>query len=80
MLDSAAKPRANATCDCRDFTHRCIAAKSDCRFFNTVKLQIFVRYLFSYFRLEMKHEYKQNSAKAKEKQKYIRTRVYNTTH
>ena len=34
VLDSAAKPRANATCDCRDFTHRCIAAKSDCRFFD----------------------------------------------
>ena len=28
VLDSAAEPRANATCDCRDFTHRCIAAKS----------------------------------------------------
>ena len=33
-LDSAAEPRANVTCDCRDFTHRCIAAKSDCRFFD----------------------------------------------
>ena len=35
VLDSAAEPRANATRDvCRDFTHRCIAAKSDCRFFD----------------------------------------------
>ena len=34
VLDLAAEPRANATCDCRDFTHRCIAAKSDCRFFD----------------------------------------------
>ena len=33
-LDSAAEPRANATCDCRDFTHRCIVAISDCRFFD----------------------------------------------
>ena len=33
-LDSAAGPRANVTCDCRNFTHRCIAAKSDRRFFN----------------------------------------------
>ena len=31
VLDSAAEPRANATCDCRDFTPGCIAAKSDCR-------------------------------------------------
>ena len=37
VLDSAAKPRANATCDCRDFTHRCIAAKSDCRFFDIAR-------------------------------------------
>ena len=35
-LDSAAEPRANATCDCRDFTHWCIAAKSDCRFFDSI--------------------------------------------
>ena len=34
VLDSSAEPRVNATCYCRDFTHRCIAAKSDCRFFD----------------------------------------------
>ena len=34
LLDSAAELRANATCDCRDFAHRCIAAKSDRRFFD----------------------------------------------
>ena len=34
VLDSAAEPRVDATCDCRDFTHRCIAAKSDCRCFD----------------------------------------------
>ena len=35
VLDSAAKPRTNATCDCRDFTHdQCIVVKSDCRFFD----------------------------------------------
>ena len=34
VFDSAAEPAANTTCDCHDFTHRCIAAKSDCRFFN----------------------------------------------
>ena len=33
VLDSAAEPWANATCD---FTHRCIAAKSDCRFFDVI--------------------------------------------
>ena len=32
MLDSAAEPRGSATCDYRNFTHRCITAKSDCRF------------------------------------------------
>ena len=34
VLDSAVEPSVNATCDCRDFTHWCIAAKSDCRFFD----------------------------------------------
>ena len=37
MLDSAAEPRVNATCDCRDFTHRCIAVKSDRRFFDIIR-------------------------------------------
>ena len=37
VLDSAAEPRANATCDCRNFTHQCIAAKSDRRFFNITR-------------------------------------------
>ena len=34
VLDSAAEPRANATWDCRNFTHRCFAVISDCTFFN----------------------------------------------
>ena len=34
VLDSAAGLRANTTCDCRDVTHRCMAAKSACRFFD----------------------------------------------
>ena len=34
VLDSAAELLANATCDCRDFTHRCITAKSDYRLFD----------------------------------------------
>ena len=37
VLDSTPKPRSNATYDCRDFTHQCIAAKSDCRFFDLTR-------------------------------------------
>ena len=43
-LDSAAEPRANATCD---FTHRCIAAKSGRRFFDiTWCINRMVRFFF----------------------------------
>ena len=34
VLHSAAESWANPTCNCRDFMHRCIVAKSDCRFFD----------------------------------------------
>ena len=52
VLHSAAEPRANESCDCRNFTHQCIVVKSDCRFFK-IRWCIPAMVFFFFFFLSM---------------------------